>query len=80
MMRKQATTRAWLLVIKYHMLAIKLQFKKIKRDLYFVKDCFQNIHTMLEFLVFAYVMLAFSGNADTPPNFSKDPKVGPKTK
>jgi hypothetical protein len=62
------------------MLAIKLQLKKIKRDLYFVNSCFHNIHTMKEFFVFAYVMLAFSDNADKPPNSSRDPKVGLKAK
>jgi hypothetical protein len=62
------------------MLAIKLQLKKIKKDLYFVKGCFHNIHTIKEFLVFAYVMLAFSGNVDTPLNSSRDPKVGPRAK
>jgi hypothetical protein len=40
------------------MLTIKLQLQKIKRDLYFVKGYFHNIHIMLESLVFAYVMLA----------------------
>ncbi len=30
------------------MLAIKLQLQKIKKDLYFVKGCFHDVHIMLD--------------------------------